>query len=323
MEFDLQRFDEEEVTSAETQQAEEESPIPEELNGLPEEYAREAMTEWESQQPPAEPESQPEPAPVEEQISREDYQAKVAEIEQLKAQLARYQQPQPKQPQTIQPPQLTITPEISAKITEAITAEAMAMSNFSADDVASLEYADADDPRVAQWNQAKSLAQSRVLNAIQQAQIYHQQRTQHFLNEHAAAIQTYNEFAQKEFAEPDFKEIQNYATNDFFNSLSPNEQKILANSYLRVERQTASPAEMLIVKTYYERAKSAYRARGAKAKPATNQPWQTAQLPRVDQISGSATTPDGQLSPSDFEKLLEGDFTKLDTKTQNQLLGIV
>lgn len=336
MEFELQRFADEEEQSAEPSsesEQTEEKPLPEELNGLPEEIARETLAEWEKMQ--AEPESEvkaepeTEPAPVEEKISREDYQAKVSEVEQLKAQLAQYQRqqqsaqqeepPTPK-PQQPQPPQMKLTPEISKKITEAIEAEAINMTGFSADDLESLQYADDDDPRLAQWNQAKRIAENNVYTAIGRAREYRRQQEQNFYNEHMAAVNIYNEFAQKEFAEPDFQAIQKFATNEFFEQLPPSEQTILAESYLRVERQTASPAEMLVVKNYYERAKSAYRARGAKAKPATNQP--KVQLPRTDQLKGASSTSDGQLSARDIEKMLEGDFTKLTPKQQRMLLGL-
>lgn len=337
MEFDLQRFADEDAAqdsaqeiSSETQSAEE-KPIPEELNGLPEDIARETLAEWEKSQP-APDEKPPEETspPNEEIISREKYQAALDEAAQLKAQLAQYQQqqaqtpqqPSKPQPQQIQQPQLRITPEISAKINQAIDAEAMALTGFSKEQVAELSYADDDDPRLPQWNLAKNIAQNRVYNAIQQTQLAQQYQAQQFYNNHVAAINTYNEFAKKEFAEPDFKEIQQFATNDFFNQLSPDEQKILANSYVRLERQTASPAEMLVVKTYYERAKAAYRTRGAKKSAPKNTP-SAAQLPRSDQLKGTSATGDGQLSVSDFQKLLEGDFTELDPKTQKQMLALL
>ncbi|MBQ6298650.1 MAG: hypothetical protein IJK81_13380 [Selenomonadaceae bacterium] len=335
-EFNLQRFDEEpseQPTNSEPETStEEEKPIPEELGGLPEDIARETLAEWEKSQPKPEEEPQTQEEPpkpqTEESVPYARFKEKVDEANQLKAQLAEYQrkaqQPQESQqaPQQrqFQPPQMRITPEVSARISEAIKAEAMALTGMSTDDVSSLEYADADDPRIAQWNQATSIAQNRVYNAIQQAQVAQQQQAQQFYNNHLAATQTYNEFAQKEFAEPDFKEIQKFATNEFFEQLKPNEQQIIANSYLRVERQIASPAEMLVVKKYYEQAKAAYRTRGAK-KTASKQAQPAPQLPRSDQLKGTSGTSDGQLSARDFEKLLEGDFTKLDEKTRNKLLG--
>ena len=88
-----------------------------------------------------------------------------------------------------------------------------------------------------------------------------------------------------------------------------------------MEKQIASPAEVFVVKKYYEMAKAAYRTRGAKQKTATNKSTNY-QLPKSDQLKGSSTAGDGRLSNSDIEKLLQGDFTKLDEKTRNFLLGM-
>lgn len=180
----------------------------------------------------------------------------------------------------------------------------MALSGMSDDEVKSLEFADADEPQVAQWNQAKSIAQNRVYNDIQQMQTAHQQHAQQIYNERLMAEKTYNEFVQKEITEPDFKAIQNFATNEYFEKLNPNEKQIIANSYLKVERQIATPAEILVVKNYYERAKSAYRTRNAKK---SNQKYAkpTPKLPRSDQLKGTSGANDGQLSVHDIEKLLE------------------
>ena len=326
MEFDLQRFDDEQSASTEPQSAETPpEPIPEELGGLDEDIARETMSEWEEMKSEQEPVQEPEKtAPT---FTAEDYQAKVDEVERLKAQLAAYQQPQTSRqqptpvPQVIQPPQMKITPEISAKLAEAVKAEAMAMTGFSDDDVESLQYADPDDTRLPQWEQAKSIAQNNIFNVIRQAQAFQQQRAQTFLNEHTAAVNTYNEFAQKEFAEPDFKAIQEFATNEFFEGLTPSEQKILANSYIRVERQTASPAEMLVVKNYYQQAKAAFRARG-NGKKAPAKPTAQVSLPRVDQIGGTAGT--GEVTVAELEQMLETtDFDQIPEQYQKKLLGFI
>ena len=334
-EFDLQRFDEEVSQSTETQ-SEEQKPLPEELNGLPEEIARETLNEWEQSQAASEEQptsAEPAAPQTEESVPYARFKEKVDEANRLKAELEKYRQaPQPQsQPQTqpqparqIQLPQLKVTPEMAKRINQAIDAEAMALSGMSKDDVASLEYADDDDPRIAQWQQSKSIAQNNVITALRQMHDNQQRQAQQFYANHTAAVNSYNEFAQKEFAEPDFKEIQNFATNEFFEQLSPGEQTILANSYLRVERQLASPAEMLVVKNYYERAKAAYRTRGAKKTPAQHDKKNSAQptLPRSDQLKGASGTSNKQLSTSDIEKMLAGDFTKIDPEMQKTLLAI-
>lgn len=319
MKFNLQRFAEESESDSELQ-AEEKEPIPEELGGLDEDIAREAMAEWEEFKQNDAPESS-EDAVDKDTVSRADYQAKVEEAEKLKAQLAEYQRRVQPSPQPLPQPQIKITPEISAKINEAIKAEAMNMSGLSEDDVASLDYADDDDPRIAQWSQAKSLAQSNVLGAIRQAQIAQQYQAQQFMAAQMAAVNSYNEFAQREFKEPDFQNIQQYATNEFFERQSPAEQKIIANSYLRVERQIASPAEMLVVKNYYEQAKASYREGRGKIKPARTSKQQATSMPRVDELGGSAGK--GEITVAELERMLETtDFDKIPEVYQKKLLGI-
>lgn len=323
MEFDLQRFTEdgetfvEPETSAETS-PEEQAPIPEELDGIPDHIARETMEEWEQSQA----ESEPAPPAEPQTVSREEYQAQAAEIEKLKAQLAQYQQQQPVQKPQKPQPQFKITPEYSTKINEAINAEAMALTGFSQDDVDSLDWADEDDPRLAQWNQAKSLAQMSVLEAVRKGRIAQAQQQQQAQSNYLAATQIYNEFAQKEFKEPDFKDIQHFATNEFFEQLDPRMQRIVANSYLRVEQQTASPAEMLAVKNYYEQAKAAFRSRsGRKTAPtAYRRAQQAATLPRSDQLRGG--TSKGELSAAELEHMLDTmPFEKIPEPYQLKLLG--
>ncbi len=344
-EFDLQRFNDDagQETSADVSQetkAEEQPPIPEELSGLPEEYAREVLAEVQPPQPQEETQTEePQPEPSEEpkqqtpsNIPYARFKEKVDEVNQLKAQLAEYQRrqqpaPQPQQPQAQQPPfqtpQFQITPEISKKITEAIDAEAMALTGMSKDDVASLEYADDDDPRIAQWKQGKSIAQMQIYTALQQAKINQQQRARQYYEKHSAGVNFYNDFASKAFNEPEFQAIQQFAIKDLFEQLTPFEKQTIAESYMHVERQTASPAEIMNVTNFFEKAKAAFRSRNAKPKPnQRQQAQQAAKLPRVDQLNGTATTSDGQLSASDVEKLIQGDMTQLDKKTLN-MLGVI
>lgn len=334
--FDLQRFDDVD-TSTDVPQTdnntpeitgEELQPIPEELDGIPEDIARDAIAEW------AQTQATQESTPEEQPISREDYQAKLAEIEQLKAQIAQAQsqpqqapaqQPVQQQPHIRQPyqlPPIQVTPEFAAKMNEAIKEEAMKLSGMSADEVDSLQFADTDDPRLDQWNQATSLAKMNVLGQLQQARVFHQQQVNQFLRDHDESIQVYNDFTRKEFADPDYKNTKNFAVNEFFNQRAPKEQEIIAKSYARIEKQTASPAEMLAVKLYYELAKTAYHARGAKATaPKTAKPApKSAGLPRIDQLNG--TSGKGEVTVAELEHMLEtNEFDNIPKQYQSRLLG--
>lgn len=347
-EFDLQMFtdDEGQTTDVETEttsQQDEEVSIPEELGGLPEEYAREVLNEYKQAQPQESQEQPVEETPIEtseetkpqtpSNIPYARFKEKVDEVNQLKAQLAEYQrraqqlqQQQTPAQQPVQQPQFRITPEISKKINEAITAEAMALTGFSQDDVASLEYADDDDPRIVQWNQGKNIAQARVYGALQQSQINQQRQAQQFYETHNAGLKYYNDYYTKTIAEPDYQDVLKFAIGECFDNLTPFERQTIFDAYQRVERQIASPSDMLNVINYFEKAKSTYRARGAKKQTTTTNQRQQAQqaskLPRADQLTGTATINDGQLSSADVERLIQGDMTELDKKTLN-MLGIV
>lgn len=345
-EFELQRFDGEAADQGESaevqpQESGEAEPLPEELNGLPEDIARETLAEWKAtqaqapaQEPPQES-AQEAPRPqTEESVPYVRFKEKVDEANQLKAQLAEYQrlmqqqpapQPPPPQPQPA-PQQARITPEIAQKINAAITAEALAISNLTQKDVEELQFVDDDDAKLMQWNQAKAVAQDRVFTALREAQINRQRQAQELFAAQQAAAAWCNDFAQKEMAtEPNIQAIQNFAANEFFEQLSPAEKPIVAASYGRVAQNIASPADMFTVKNYYERAKAAFlaRANGAKkqAQPQRTAPA-AANLPRSDQLKGGAEQTNGQLSATEIEKLLEGDFTKLDPKKQKLLLGL-
>lgn len=340
--FDLQRFDDGDIgaepSESEAQPSTEEAQdIPEELGGLPEDIARKTMEEWESTQSESAPSTtQEETKPG--AVPYDRFKEKVDEANRLKAQLEEYQrrfqaqqqqapqgqqQQPPPQPQPPRQPPLKITPEISKQINKAIEEEALSMTGLTKKDLDEITYADDDDPRVAQWNQAKAFATSNIIGAIRQAQAAQQQQAQAFLANHAAAVQSYNDFATKAFAEPDFKDIQNFAVNEFFTQLNPYEQQLVANSYLRVERQIASPAEMKVVTDYFDRAKAVYRSRTrGGSRRNTQQQRKATTLPRTDQIKGSATFNDGQLSERDIEKMLEGDFTELNPQQQRALLAL-
>ena len=337
-EFDLQRFDDEAADQGESaevqpQESGEAEPLPEELNGLPEDIARETLAEWKATQA-QEPAAQETPRPqTEESVPYVRFKEKVDEANQLKAQLAEYQrlmqqqsvpQPPPPQPQPA-PQQARITPEIAQKINAAITAEALAISNLTQKEVEELRFVDDDDAKLMQWNQAKAVAQDRVFTALREARINRQRQAQELFAAQQAAAAWCNDFAQKEMAtEPNIQAIQNFAANEFFEQLSPAEKPIIAASYGRVAQNIASPADMFTVKNYYERAKAAFlaRANGAKKPAQPQRPNPAANLPRSDQLKGGAEQTNGQLSATEIEKLLEGDFTKLDPKKQKILLGL-
>lgn len=344
-EFDLQRFDDDgaQDTSAEptvAESSEDKEPIPEELNGIPEDIARETMAEWKASQA----ESEDEPAQTGKQpgaVPYDRFKEKVDEANQLKAQLAQYQRqfgqqqqvqqppPQPQvqqQPQFQAPqvpqPQMKITQEIAKQINLAIVEEARAMTDFTQEEIEEMRFLDEDDPKLAQWNQAKAFATGKVMGAIRQMQAAQQAQTQQFINNHVAAVQRYNAYVQQAMTDPEYQNIQNFAANDFFSSLPKDEQNVLALSYLRAEKNIASPAELIVVQNYFEKAKAAYRSRNRGGRRQTQTRQQNPPLPRADQVTGTVVTDNGQLTERDIERLLETDFTTINPKTQKVMLGL-
>ena len=326
MEFDLQRFAEDDETTTEPEtQGEDLEPIPEELGGIPDHIARETMAEWEQSQEENKPEHVTEPAPHTEPqpVSREEY-------EQLKAQLAEFkkqqqpqvqQQPQQSPQPQYQPPQFKITPENSVKLAEAIKAEALALTGFSQDDVDSLDYADDDDPRLAQWSQAKSIATNRVYTALRQMLDEQAKTRQQVLTDHAEANRSYNEVVKKAVANADHDKVQAFATGELFNRLEPIDRRALAGAYLRVDRQTASPAELLAVKLYYKLAQYEYRnANKRTPAPAQQRAQKANALPRSDRLRGNSGT--GEISAAELNRMLDAmPFEKIPEAYQNKLLG--
>lgn len=345
-EFDLQRFDEDtantaaqDTSSEAAAQSEtaEEKPIPEELNGLPEDIARATLNEWEAMQKSAEEpaqEQQPaqEPKPqTEESVPYARFKEKVDEANRLKALLTQYQQQaQAQQPQPPAQQQMKITPEVAQQLNNAIHEKAMQLSGLTQKEIDDLQFVDDDDIKLAQWNQSKALARDQLFTELRQVQfrqLQQRQQAQQLLAAQRAALQEYYDFTQKESETvPNFQDVQAFATNEYFEQLPPNLQRLVATSYLHAEQQTASPAELFVVQNYYQQAKAAFNARANAAKNPPQTPAQRAQqarnLPRADQLKGTSSKNDGQLSASDIEKLLAGDFTKIDPKLQRTLLGL-
>ena len=316
-EFDLQRFDDEQAAGTSPETLAEETPIPEELGGLGEDYAREAMNEWEETKEDAPPE---EVNVISNTVSREDYQAKLNEIEQLKAQLAQRQNqsaPQPAQSQAFQPPQMKITPESSTKLKEAVKAEAMNMTGFSEDDVASLDYADDDDPRLEQWAQAKRIAEYNVFRALNQTKIEQDNAARYFFNVQTEAKKYYDDFTAKAQSEKDYGKIVDFAAKEYLPTLSPLAQSTVGLAYQKVQRNMATPTEYMAVVNFYDAARNAYRSGRGRKNSYQNK---SAGLPRIDQISGGAGK--GEVTVGELEHMLDTtDFDKIPEAYRKKLLG--
>ena len=281
--FDLQIFAEDEVAEEQTVETaaeetatdepvaeeaatepEEKEPIPDELDGLPEDVAREAMAEAAKMRKEEEPKEKQEEDAAEiddsdivknQAIPYPRWKQKVAENAAMKEELESYkkrfgelnatnnvpqgnqnarqtaQQPMatsvPQSRPMPQMPQLQLTPDVMKQIEALKKQEALRMSGLTQEDLDGMDYMEENDPRRAQYQFALKMAEGSIMNRIQQAQVEQMRQAEQFLQAHDASVRAYNEAYTKAAAEPDFNDVVKYATEDYFYSKSPIEQRQL------------------------------------------------------------------------------------------------
>jgi hypothetical protein len=344
-----------EAGEVETQEPEEEKePIPEELDGLPEEAAREVMAEAAKlDEEKAEPESEPQEIDDSQitktqQIPYKRFKEKVDESNALKAELEAYkkqygalnnQQPAQQEPQNFdqpammqsvmannqpqQVPQLNLTPNVMRKIEELKKQEALRMSGLSQEDLDGMEYMEEDDPRKTQYQFALKMAENTVMSRIQQAQMEQMRQAEATLRAHDASVQEYNQFAKREMAEPDFQNVMKFAAEEYFFKRSPIEQQTLSEAYYRIERNVASPADVMLIKNYFTEAKNAYHGghSATKSKNPMSKVKQAGTFPRSQQVQGSSDNDTG-VSVATLTKMLEEKpWDEIPKKYQKMLMG--
>ena len=332
-----------EEPAAKPEEPAQEEEIPQELDGLPEDAAREAMEEAAKMEPPAPAESEnsdnkpSEGAPVNTTVPYPRFKEQVDKVNSMEEQLAAYrakygdlnsdqpaaapqQTEQPRQTQTPAPttqqnptqqaggftPQFT--PEISAKIDEAVRQKALQMTGMTAEDATALEeYGDEESPKLKMLENAKSMARQMIIGEITEAVRQQQAQRAAYIKQHQSMIDDYNAYVKAETAEPDFAEVQAFAVGDYFNKCPQAEQAVLREAYARVEGQTASPQDIMLVKRYFAEAKAAFRSGKQKPAAAPTPTKRAAKptLPRASEVDGSASAPAEGVTNESLAKMLE------------------
>lgn len=283
-------------------ESEPQAEIPDELAGLDESFAREAMEEAGIEVPAENEEAEEDSISAEaDSVNKQDdvlpnqsipykrFKQQVdknhkleEQLEQLKQQLeARQQvqnvQPAPQQPQAMMNtvnvqqtgPQTAQQPLINAEVMkqlkQVVDQETMKMTGMSQDDVEALEYMDDDDTRKQTWNTARKFAEAQVFQKVQEARNMQLAESRRKIAVHNENVLRYNEFARKQMEDPNFKAIQSYAINDYFSSRDKHDQEIIAGAYSRIQNNAGSPTDTMIIRDYFTAAKNAYnRAHGSK-----------------------------------------------------------
>ena len=256
------------------------------------------------------------------------------EMAKLKEQLANAQKAQPPiqqqppapQPQTPPPAQIpSFSPEMARQIDDAVTKQAMLMTGMTKEDVDALEYADESDAKAKTYRYAKDLARATIIGNIQQNAMRQQQQAAVIMQNQQKLVNEFNQFYMEQTAQPDYNDTVQFATNEFFEKQAPGVQFAVTDAYNRVQRNIASPQDILVVKNFFLEAQKEFRAKKApEPKPApAPQQQNKPNLPRTSEVSGSATSPKETVTVASLQKMLEETpFEQIPEKYQNLLLGL-
>lgn len=319
--------------------------VPPELEGIDDdEIVKEVMAEakgipveeLEQKEEPADP-AAPSAIPyVRFKEKVDEGKAKDAEIAELKKQIEafkkqqapQYQAPAPQAPPVPQPPQQSVQAPFQLNkenidlINKAINEQAQAMAQLSKEDMDSLEYMEDDDPRKQRWDYAKEMAKGQIFDRIRQAQAMRVAQAERFLQAQQQSIADFNAYAQQASQEPDFEQVKDYAINEFFGALpTQRDKEIITQAYARVERNSASPEDMYLIKNYFAQAKAAYRAQHPLRTNQKQKKTEQVTFPRSGQVNGAGDA-GGGVTVASLEKMLnEMPFDEIDPKYQKMLLG--
>lgn len=332
-EFDLQLFADDVTEDTDSTEAiETEAPatgdIPEELEGIPEDIAKNVMAEAgitadhdaddedntaDGTSDNKEAASEPVLDQPKQKVPYDRFKQQVDKVHSLEEQLAELKQQQAQaeamrlqannagtdnqnkltvtKPNNQQNNGLKLTDEAVSQIEAMAQQKAMEMTGLSQDDVDALEYTDEDDKDNIRFKTAKEIAKANLYDALRTEVARREQEAAAFMERHNAIVNDYVDFSTQEGNEPDFAKIQQYATGDFFNSKADTEKAVIMDAYDRVLKNIGSPQDYFVVKNYYIEAKTAYRAKSKKNGARTvDKVSQANKLPRSEQVTGTATS---------------------------------
>lgn len=260
-----------------------------------------------------------------------DLEKQLSELKQKLEQKPQTLNPKPPESKAVNPPVKPKAPVINSNVAEqirqAVESEAMKLSGLTEDEVSEIEYLDDDDERKKTWDTACQFARDSVMRQIQQARQQQMEYTRRLEEQRAMAVTDYNSFAEKEFKDPNYSNIVNYAQNEYFEKTSPGEQQVIAIAYANIEKNMATPQDITLIKRYYSDAKRSYLAKMGKAKNKTtnnnviDKVKQGKAFPRSTDIDGAGSDAGGVTIES-LEKMLNSTpFEQIPKQYQDMLLG--
>ena len=361
-EEEAQESAEAQEAATEEPQAEEEAkePIPDELAGIPEDIARDTMAKAQAESEEEGEEEEREVTDVQDTVTKPvdtplkqpnqkipyaRFKQQVDKTNELEEQLKRYQQrfgdinAQPQQtahptqqtptPQAQQPqarPPFQLTDKDMELISQAAQEGALQMTGMTKDDLDEFEYSDDDDPKKQRYQMALGIAKNNIVTGLQRAAQQQQAANAQFMAIHNASVADFNNFVQKESSAQDFADVQNYAINEYFDALPPAVKPVIAGSWERIQRNVASPAEILAVKNYFQQAKASYHSkhpqRRRSAGAVTSKMKQAAAMPRAGQVDGSTGNDEAVTNETLARMLREKKWEDIPDSYKNLMLGL-
>ena len=152
----------------------------------------------------------------------------------------------------------SIDENFTKQVDDAITQTAMQISGLSKEDVDALDYLDDDDPKISRWNHAKKISEAAVYNEIINRQMLQQQALQQQAMLRDQTINSYNNYVAQQQAADNFLAVQKFAETEFFNAQPDIDKQVITESYARITNNTASPADVMVIRDFFSRAKYAY-----------------------------------------------------------------
>lgn len=330
--FDIQKFAEDETTNygdVLDGASDEENlpPIPDELEGIPENIARDIMAKATEKTEPSANEPAPAPAPAqtseqpaETSVPYQRFKDVIDQKGELEKQIAAYRerygdisapQAQPSQPQ--------FNEQVISQIEDAITKRAMAISGMSKEDVENLDYIDESDPRISLWNHAKEFSNAAIYGEMVANHVAQQQELQRMQALQNQAVSAYNDYFAQKQATNNFDAIRQFATGEFFDAQSPVDKEIITDSFVRLNQNRTIPADLVILRDFFARAENAYMAKQGQLP--TPKPAPQVNFPRTNMLQGSASG--GNVTQAQLAEMLRTKkWSEIPPQLQKMLLGV-
>ncbi len=315
------------------------SQIPEDLEGIPEDIAREIMQKSAANETENAPAPEPEKPADNVTIPYARFKEVTDQKNETEKLLAAYRerygdlnsQPQQNFSQSQQPAQPQFQPSsidenFTKQIDDAIKQTAMQMSGLSNEDVEGLDYLDDDDPKISRWNHAKRLSETLVYNEIANRQILQQQQMQLEEMLRNQTISDYRNYVAQQQAADNFSAVQKFAENEFFNAQPELDRQVITASYARISNNIASPADLMVIRDFFSRAKIAYE-NGQNQQPQRTQQTKPKKpapnnFPRTNQINGMTGSGGGVSQAALADMLQNKKWNQIPPNYQKMLLGL-